>query len=232
MSANTIWEMWQQHKMTAAHAMQELLHSRTVTATSMIGRLKEHMAAEEEQRALAMLHHERQLLDTSFQRFRLHPAISVFLAQFNAVQPQSRYKSLLLRGPSRCGKTQKALSLFGADSTLSVNCQGVAPHLPSIRAFVRKQHAAILWDEIVESQVLSNKLCFQSGLTPVTLGQSACNQHAYQVILYKIPMILCSNTFRMGDEEGSDLAEEDRDWLSENIVVAELGPGEKWFLDK
>ena len=82
--------------------------------------------------------------------FRSHPVIDAWLEQFQPemVERSLRFKPLLLRGESRSGKSMKASSIFGFGKTLAVNCQGVAPALPSIRAFDRMQHKCILWDEL------------------------------------------------------------------------------------
>jgi hypothetical protein len=108
-----------------------------------------------------------------------------------------RHKPLLLRGASQSGKTRKAVSLFGVERTLQLNCQGLGSALPALQGFRRNFNRAIVYDEICEKQMLNNKPVFQAGSAPVVLGQSACNQHAYERWLYNIPMILCSSTFRM-----------------------------------
>lgn len=229
----SIWELWQHRKMSHEDCKQELLKSRHMGAAKLIGVLDAHIAEERRAVHLAALEQARGLVESEFGKFREHPLLDEFLAQFQGrmVKPQARYKCLLLRGESRSGKSQRALQLFGSDATLAVNCQGVSPGLPSIRSFNRSKHAAILWDEIDEQQVLQNKLCFQSGMQIVTLGQSACNAFAYEVLLHAVPMILCSNTFCMQVRNGKPLPEEDVQWLAENVIEVRLGPGEKWFLE-
>ena len=41
-------------------------------------------------------------------------------------------------------------------------------------------------------------------------------------------MILCSNTFRMTQEEGLK-DPTDEDWLQANILDARLEPGQRWY---
>jgi hypothetical protein len=136
---------------------------------------------------------------------------------------------LLFRGPSESAKSKKAGSLFGSEYTLVVICQGMAPALPSIRAFDKKQHMAILWDEIEPCQVLQNKMVFQSGLDPVTLQQSACNAHSYEKHLFEVPMLMCSNKFDFRGTEKKPLDPKDTQWLEQNIYVVDPPPSGKWY---
>jgi hypothetical protein len=233
-STKTIWELWQGRKMSADNAKRQLLESRNMGAVKLITMLDAHALEEQRVCTEQALKRTRSDLESSFCRWRGHPLLDVFMGQFQGenVKPLTRYKSLLLCGVSRCGKTQRALSLFGFEATLPVNCQGCSPALPSIRMFDRSKHAAILWDEIDNQQVLKNKLAFQSPLQQVTLSQSACNAFAYSTFLYAVPMILCSNTFCMTTSEGKPLPEEDCDWLAENVIEVRLAEGLKWFLEE
>ncbi len=130
---------------------------------------------------LALQSRQTQLqLEATNRRFRQTPSIVEFMMQFSKVHtaPCHRYFSLLIRGESRAGKTALAKSLWGAEHTLVVNCQGCTPHLPSIADLDRDEHMAITWDEIDEQQVLQNKVVSQAGASVVTLGQSKCNQYS------------------------------------------------------
>ena len=168
-------------------------------------------------------------LEQSLGSFRSHPTVDAWLLErsLDAARPRFRSKCLLLRGKSRSGKSQKALSLFGYKRTLSVKCQGLGTGLPSLRPFLHAHHEAIVFDEIDEQQVLANKLMFQCGPWPVQLSQSVCNQHAYERWFYGCAMILCSNTFRMTAAEG--LSVEAEDWLTANVMDACLSAGEVWY---
>ena len=87
-----------------------------------------------------------------------------------------------------------------------------------------------LFDEANHEQVLCNKMLFQAGPWPVTLGQSACGQHAYDLDVYGVPMILCSNDFKLHELDG--IAEVDSSWLEANILEASLPVGvAKWYYD-
>ena len=125
---------------------------------------------------------------------------------------QTRFKTLVLDGPSRMGKTSWAKSIFGAKSTLVLDCQNCIQ--PNLRAFAldRKKWKAILFDEGSYELIHSNKLLFQAGPSPITLGQSPTQQHIYDVYVYGIPMIICSNNFY-----GSECPDHVREYLEANV---------------
>lgn len=161
--------------------------------------------------------------------FHDHPMIPLWLGQYiDTSAALYRHKSLLIRGKSRSGKTQKACSIFGFSASLVVNCQGIGSNLPSLTHLDRSVHKAIIFDEANYEQVVSNKQFFQAGARAVQLGQSACNQFAYSVFVYKLPIILCSNKFPITVEEG--LSEEDADWLGANIFDVPQPVGGKWYI--
>ena len=143
---------------------------------------KEHLESQREE-----IERVQTLLGNSLGAFRPHPDIEVFMEQFHPKNygVKHRYKALGLFGSSETGKSNKALSLFGRKATLKVSCQGLgAGVIPSISRFDRRVHEAILWDEIRPDQVLGAKEVFQSAPWVVSLGQSNCNQFAYDVWLY------------------------------------------------
>ena len=106
--------------------------------------------------------------------------------------------------------------------------QGLGSNLPCLREFTKKDYDSIVFDEACHEQVLMNKMLFQAGPWLVSLGQSACGQHAYKLDVYGVPMILCSNNFKMRESEG--LTPEESDWLQGNILEAELPPGARvWY---
>ena len=156
--------------------------------------------------------------------------ITEFLLQFESSRygVDHRKKCLLLVGDSQQGKSTKALSLFTLDKTLKVSCQGLPSGvLPSLGRFDRSQNCAIVWDKIRPDQVLKNRELFQSNAHEQFLQQSVCNQHAYSVWVYHTAQILCASSFVMDDPSFS---EGDANWLESNIFVAQLAPGQKWFL--
>ena len=170
-------------------------------------------------------------IESDLKAFIEHPVIVKFTDQ---VQPHKygkvgRLQCLLLVGDSQQGKSNKAMSLFGVNNTLKVSCQGLPPGvLPSLARLDRDVHKAILWDEVRPDQVLNNREIFQSNQWEQWMSQSSCNQHAYSVWLYFIPMILSANEFNM---DAAAIPAADREWLRKNILVAALAPGQKWYRD-
>ena len=174
------------------------------------------------------------LTETGLRPFRVLPRVSRWHEQFAVEKFALRYECLVLVGPSRAGKTNFALSLFGRRKSIVVNCQGLGAHLPDIRHFDVSSHCAIVWDECDPRQILCNKVVFQSGPFGVTLAQSACNAHAYTKYLHRVAHIVCANSFpREAGEvcaDGSVLSAADEDWLRANVCFVDLSPGETLFL--
>jgi len=235
-SAKTIMQQWQARKLSHAVALRDLLACRDPAAQrywQFVGAVSDGEEQAEYRRGMSVVLAKTPSLLGSF---RGHAAIDLWQRQFEPPEMERllRFRPLLLRGQSRSGKTCKAQSLYGIEDTLLVNCQGLKDCLPSIRAFQRSVHKAILWDEISPAQVCANKLIFQSGPMPITLAQSACNGFAYDKWLYGVRHILCSNMFWLVAEPGvkGGLSAEDSEWLQANIIVADLEPGEVWFVRK
>ena len=225
-------QQWQMRKIDAAQAIEDLVRSRCSRAPSAIAiveTIRDKEIEIEQQKDVELLLDE---LEQSLGAFRSHPNVDKWLAGHSHQLRNVHFRSrcLLLRGESQAGKTRKATSLFGFRRTLIVNCQGLGSSLPSLRPYDRKRHLAICFDEITEQQVLANKMVFQCGPVPVQLSQSVCNQHSYTRWFYNCAMILCSNTFRVTQEDGL-MEAADEDWLTANIHDARLPHGEKWFVD-
>jgi len=228
-----IHSAWQRGKMSTMHAKAEILRSKGIGAEKMLKVIEFHEKAGRELEAKRISNYVRSKLKSKEKQFRGNSTVDKWRAQYLNVytDPDYRYYCLLLRGESRAGKTAYGQSLFGWQSTLVVNCQGCSPDLPSIEAFDNQVHSAIVWDEIDERQVLSNKKVFQAPPEPVTLGQSKCNQFAYSKLLHGVAMILCSNTFDYprGDSTNSKLDAMDRNWITSNIYEVQLPEGEVWY---
>ena len=169
-------------------------------------------------------------LMSALAHFRSHPRIEEFTSQFDGhnYAIKHRFKSLGLFGASQTGKSLRALSLFGMEATLKVSCEGLPPGIiPSIARLDRTVHKAILWDEIRPDQVLGAREVFQSSAWVLSLSQSNCNQFKYEVWLYGIAHIFCSNHFPMTQAQGQSA--QDADWLTGNILDIMLPPGQTWF---
>ena len=217
--------------MSDADCVRDLVRSRDRGAVNAIQTLE---ALTKRQRMLDREEEIRRVqrdIESDLKAFIEHPVIVQFTDQ---VQPHNygkvgRLKCLLLVGDSQQGKSNKAMSIFGVINTLKVSCQGLPPGvLPSLARLDRDVHKAILWDEVRPDQVLNNREIFQSNQWEQWMSQSSCNQHAYSVWLYFIPMILSANEFNM---DAAAIPAADREWLRKNILVAALAPGQKWYRD-
>lgn len=230
-SAKHVMQMWQAYKLTCEQAKRDLVRSRCPRAPAMLGVISTLTAQQQEFDLLDRVGEVLEALERSLGQFRDHPEITRWQQEREEAmsQPRFRSKSLLLRGKTRSGKSQKGLSLYGYKRTLVVNCQGLDSSLPSLRAYCHTDIDAIVFDEIDEKQVLANKMVFQCGPWPVELSQSVCGQHAYKRWFYGCAMILCSNTFRMTRADGLE-SQASEDWLVGNIIDARLPDGEVWYV--
>lgn len=226
-----VHQMWAKRKIETDSARQEFLTSRALVAEKYVRAMEFHIGEQLKLKQASQARCMQHRIVATQCRFRRHWVVEEWIRQFVVCShPKQRYMSLLLRGASKAGKTSMAKSLFEEGTALEVNCQGCSPDLPSLRAFDRERHVAIIWDEIDEKQVLANKLVFQAGAQMITLGQSKCNQYSYSVYLHGVAMILLSNTFRMPHAtRPSTLTSIEADWLGKNIVEAELPEGETWY---
>ena len=161
--------------------------------------------------------------------FRHHENIDKWLMQYHGAL-QARFKTLLLRGITRSGKTQKACSVYGFARTLVVNAQGLENNLLLLSHMDRSKIDCLVLDEGPHIQVLHNKQLFQAGASAVQLGQSRCNQFSYSVFVYKLPIIITSNFFPMA--VGEDLSQEEADWLQANIIDVPVRVGGKWWTEE
>lgn len=230
-TAKMIHDLWSHRKLDPRVAKEMLLDSRCQGAQRLYQQIDWHLTEEINRHTNRLINVLRPVMESMLNEFYGAPEIDRWLAQFEHEFMKNcfRFKCLLFRGDSESGKSKKAVSLFGSENTMQVNAQGMAPALPSIRVFDRTQHLAILWDEIEPSQVLHNKLVFQSGLEPVALQQSACNGFSYTKWLFQTPMLLCSNKFNFAGTKDCPLATEDTQWLEKNVIVVDPPPGGKWY---
>jgi hypothetical protein len=231
-SFKQIHDLWSSFKISHATAKEYCKRSRCIGADRLFGNV---CWTEEQETAAALKKNAedwRVRLEGTLSEFRSTEIILEWGEQYCLQKSKLlRFKPLLLQGKTRCGKTRKAISLYGHDRTLVVNCQGLGSALPSLREFSKERFSCIVFDEVSSIQVLRNKMVFQAGVDPVVLGQSACNQHAYSVWLFGVPMILCSNDFQLKSREDSPMLDVDEEYLQHNIVDASLPDGECWFVE-
>ena len=126
-----------------------------------------------------------------------------------------RYKFIIYDGPSRLGKTELACSWFGTLNTLVCNAQDCTT--PNLRPMHSGRYSAILFDEGDWRMCYQNKTMMQASPRPVELGQSQCNDRSYQVLLFRVPLIVCSNDFWAGCNNAAA-----REWIELNSIYVPI----------
>ena len=111
------------------------------------------------------------------------------------------------------GKTELAKSLRGHEHTLVVDCQA-AEH-PDLHEFDPLKHVAVVLDDISGPVfVCNNKKLLQQHADGAKLGQSRAQHLSYDVLLWRVPVILTTNYW-----DTSSLNPADADWVEQNCVV-------------
>ena len=209
--------LWKVRKLSTETAVREVKQARGTTITYLrelnkIDEIDEEQFIREEQvRILA-------LIEANRSPFRLILDVALWQRQYLEFTEggiwgkDSRFKFLVLTGPSSFGKTQYAKSLFGSNNTLVVNCQNALE--PNLKPFSRRHHKAIIFDECSCSTILFSKVTFQASVEGTMLAQSQCNEHSYWRFLYGIPMIVCCNDWLRGVKDAADF-----EWLATNSIV-------------
>ena len=143
--------------------------------------------------------------------------VSVWKQQYiNCIaEARCRFRPLVLQGPSRVGKSRWAMSFFEAGQCLVLDCQNSVE--PNLRQFDPTVHKAIIFEEAPGSMVVRHKMLFQAGPNSISMGQSATNCNVYDVLVYGVQMIICTNAFFESVREPHDL-----EWLHSNIVFLEV----------
>jgi hypothetical protein len=126
-----------------------------------------------------------------------------------------RFKFLIYDGLNRMGKTQLACSWFGSINTLICNAQNCTT--PNMRPLLSGRYSAVLFDEGDWQLCFQNKAMMQASSRTVELGQSQCNDRSYQVLLYRVPLIVCSNDFWAGCTNN-----EARLWIEQNSIYIRI----------
>ena len=222
-----------QRKLDDAGAKRDLLVSRCRGCLNNIEEIERTILKERAITQRYNMEMVKQRMQAQLSEFISHPDVQRWQSQYDAqwFGVLLRFITLLLRGGTQQGKSMMAKRLMGEEYTLLVNCQGLGSVLPDLSRmndpdFTTK---AIVFDEINWRQVINNKQVFQAPNEMVALGQSACNQHRYEVNPYGVAMICCSNDFPMCTSESRELPEEDAEWLRGNVCVVELPEGQTWF---
>ena len=154
------------------------------------------------------------LLNVSRNRWRALPVVASFLKEHAVVSDRKRF--LVITGPSRTGKTQYALSLFGKAATYEATSAGTED--PPWQDFDDRRHRAILFDEATTVMLLQHRKLFQAPNAVVTLGQSRTNCHAFDVYVNNAVLIITSNSWL---EQLSMSPLPDAEWLKANQVLVQ-----------
>ena len=225
--------LWRQRKLDDASVKRDLLITRGRGSLHKIQEIENVLLKE---RALTQRYNMelvKKKMQGQLSEFIEHQDVKRWQTQYDPewLGVLLRFITLLLRGGTQTGKSMMAKHLMGEGYTLLVNCQGLGSNLPDLSRmndpdFTTK---AVVYDEINWRQVINNKQVFQAPNEMVALGQSACNQHRYEINPYGVAMICCSNDFPMCPAESSEVSEEDAEWLRGNMCVVELPEGQTWF---
>ena len=213
-NAEWVWNLLQQDKITIASARQEFIRGKKNLGRHLtnLDVLATELAAQEVEAGIRAKNAE---LAAGRKQMKNIPEVTAWLRELSATR--DRKKFLVLNGPSRLGKTQFAISLFGAEHTLEVNCAS-ADH-PPLRAFSPGQHRCVVFDEAPTMMILKNKRLFQSPNCKVIIGLSPTNMNAYPVYLNDAALVICTNTWL---HELAAMKEADAAWLKENMVFVDV----------
>lgn len=206
--------LWKQHKL-GNEAYLELSvklrdgHDRRKACVESV------IASEAETKYAAERAEARKLLAKTAKPFKPLPdKIQVWRLQYDEVK--ERYTFLALFGPSCTGKSRLARYLFGDDCTLVIDVQH-ADH-PDMRKHNRKIHRAVLMDEVSSPKfAVANKKLLQAHVDGARLGQSATQLFAYEVFLWRTPIMLTTNNWKY-----DDFTEADKNWIDTNCVAVHI----------
>lgn len=155
-TVNIIWNKWKAHKMSNSDCEQELVRCKdrgfpvALLALDQIRKRFQVFEVKEEVKFVQDELKEQQV------PFRDRTMVVQFHKQFetSTYARLARHKCLVIVGGLQQGKTSNGMSLWGKAKTLNVpggNCgEGV---MPSLAAFARKLHDAILFDGADRSSV-------------------------------------------------------------------------------
>jgi len=157
----------------------------------------------------------RARLQAGARPFRRVAAVESWIAQYQ--QDRWRYAFLVLDGPSQMGKTAFARSRTPGGRAFLADCSACVE--PDLRRFNKRDYDMIIYDEASCSLALRCKRLMQAPPDAVGLGSSPTNMHFYSVIVYKVPMIICSNKWQTDLEAQTA---DDKAWLLANSIVVRV----------
>ena len=210
--------LWQRRKLDHKTAKTEIIAARGHTFSYLkeiqyVESMEEKIAIEQEKAVIDAM------IQGSLKPYKWIPDVALWKLQYEKDHPMgiwgksSRFKFLVLTGPSSMGKTMFAKALFGVDATFVCQCQNVTK--PDLQDFVRAQHEAIVFDELTSTTLVENKQIFQANSDVALLGQSPTGGHIYRRFLYGTAIIVSTNTWMQGIKRGSS----EEEWLLSNAIV-------------
>lgn len=137
--------------------------------------------------------------------FIAQPEADVFNKQFdNAME---RYKVLIIRGESRCGKSMFASSLCPPAFVQLVTCNLE----PDLRELDREVYKSLVLDNVNSTDfIMSHRGWLQSRNQVVKLGRSGTDCYSYDVYLWRLPIIITMDT---------DATFVLTPWIEENAII-------------
>ena len=193
---NHAWllELWYVNKISDYMLERELVDNKHMCGKGL-SLVREH--AEARQRLFMEDRHQelKDIFGRTLTGWKEYKEGTEFRAQFvpSSWGSKTRFKFLVIVGPSRKGKTRWACHLFGMEKTLVVDCQGVQePNLNSWRADF---HTCLVLDEAEPKLVLNCKTLLQSGVEGTILYQSRCQGFARYFNMYMVPIVICTNAW-------------------------------------
>ena len=220
MRAEWIMEWYRQFKIGPQRTERELVRfrcGRVRGAVDEIGFLEDRKQGLQNQYDQFLV---RNHLMKAFHEFVKFPAIDGWRQFYKSKHwgKLARFLFLVLVGPSRMGKTNLALSLFGIHYTYVCNAQGTTT--PYLNGFSKRFHKAILFDEASPECVKQNKQLFQASADGSCIGGSKTNCHLKELFLYQVPIIICANEWL--DPTMKEEWDEGDHWIDKNSVVVNI----------
>jgi hypothetical protein len=198
-------------KITAAQA--KVLYLRCVQRASAnsqleyVTNMKRRIAMEEEHRQVSLE------LMGSQRPFVVLPEVVDWQRQYE--RTLSRYRFLVLDGPSMTGKTRFALSLSPPPATETAFYADCSSGLPDMRLFEPPEHKMVILDELRASSAVLLKKMLQASNDVIQLGTSPTMQFAYSKNCWRTMFVICTNTWAF---DLKSLDECDVKWLEVNSV--------------
>ena len=215
---NWIHEWWRKGKIGPEKAIEEIVTWKASNGRKLIEDIEWNENKKVELQGFKERFKVRNHLMAAFKTFRFFTPIQRWRAFYKRSHwgKASRFRFLVLVGPSKLGKTNLALSLFGVHYTYVSNAQGVSE--PYLHGYSKRHHKAILLDECTPECVLANKQFFQANADGCTTGHTPSGQYVRYWWLYQVPLIICTNKWLSEAEKQVG----ENKWLVENSVVVEI----------